>query len=192
MKKIIYTICAAAMATVALAGCAGNHGVIANKAISSRQDVFQEAQTGQVTEGKAMLDVMFPVKSYETYFLNTYIKHTDPPYNAILNIDGQAVVLSDEPQLENLPGDFRTNPEVGTGWKYNFRKTLALQPGKHSIMVAVPLADVMVEKTIELKAGENSLKVLPIYNSSVSRNSWIPRFSHGLQGIAIKINDQDC
>jgi len=61
-------------------------------------------------------------KLLKYHFIGSYAKHTDPPYTTVLNIDGQTIVMSDEPVLEDLTGDARNNPEAGTGWKYNLKK----------------------------------------------------------------------
>jgi len=140
MKTFVNLILVVVLASIT--GCAGNRDLIAKTSIASRQDVFQEVQTTQAVPGRAVLKVGFSIKNFKARFINTYYKHTDPPYTAILNIDGQTAVLSDDPVLEDLPGDFKNNPEVGTGWRYNFKKTLQLQPGKHHVSIAVPLSDV--------------------------------------------------
>lgn len=190
MKHDLKLLSAIAMATI-LSGCAGNREFIAKTAISSRQDVFRELQAGQTVDEKTMLAIEFPVKNYKTYFVNRYYKHTDPPYTAILNIDGQATVMSDDPVLEEMPGDFTKNPEAGTGWKYVFKKVLLLKPGKHRITVAVPLSDLVFEKEIELKEGANNLKFLPLYNASATRFPNTPRFSKGLREIRSILNKQE-
>ncbi len=178
-------------ALASLAGCAGNRDLIAQISISSRQDIFQEVQTTPAAPGKAVLKVEFAVKNFKSRFINSYSKYTDAPYTAVLNIDGQTTVLSDEPVLEDMPGDFKDNPEVGTGWRYNFKKTLQLQPGKHHVSIAVPYSNVISEKRIDLKIGDNVLKLSPIYNAPITRYSKFPRFSKGLRGISVKLNDQD-
>lgn len=174
-----------------LAGCAGNRDLIAQISIPSRQDVFQEVQTRPAAPGKAVLRVEFSVKNFKSRFINSYSKYTDPPYMAVLNIDGQTTVLSDEPELEDLPGDFKDNPEVGIGWRYDFKKTLLLQPGKHHVSIALPISDVILEKEILLKEGDNILKLSPVYNTPIMRYPKFPRFSKGLRGITAKFNGQD-
>ncbi len=178
-------------AFVILSGCAGNRELIAKAGISSRQDIFEEQQAGQTAPGKAVLKIEFPVKNYKAYFINHCYKYTDPPYTVIVNIDGQTAVMSDDPVLEDLPGDFTKNPEAGTGWKYIFKKNLVLQPGRHSITVAAPLSDVVFKKEIELRAGENYLRLLPLYNTSVPRYPNSPRFSKGLHGITGTLNERN-
>jgi len=185
--KIFMTVMVVA---ASLAGCAGNRDALLKATAQTRQDVFQTVQSTRATPGKAILTIEFPVKTFKARIVNTYVKYSDPPYTAIVNIDGQAVELTDEPVLEDLPGDFKDNQEAGTGWKYVFRKTLQLEPGTHRITVAVPLSGVLVEKNLELVAGDNLLKLAPIYNSSVSRYQNYPRFSHGLRGIAVHFDSK--
>lgn len=138
-----------------------------------------------------MLKIDFPVKGFKARIISTYIKHNDPPYTVTINIDSQSVVLTSEPVLEDVPGDFMKNPEVGTGWKYNFNKELLLEPGKHRVIIAVPLSDVAIEKDVTLDAGTNLLQLIPVYNAPVSRYPNHPRFNHGLSRVAVKLNNQE-
>lgn len=173
------------------AGCAGNRNAVVKAGESTRQDVFQEASDSKPISGKALLKIEFPVKGYKARFINTFIKHSDPPYTVTINIDGQSVVLTDDPVLEDLPGDFKGNPEAGTGWKYNFRKELRLEPGKHHVTIAIPLADVVIEKDVTVIAGMNHMQLVPVYNACVMRYRNYPRFSHGLDSVAVKLNNQE-
>lgn len=178
-------------AMVCMTGCAGNRNAVVKAGESTRQDVFQEVSAPKAIAAKALLKIEFPVKGYKARFINTYFKHSDPPYTVTINIDGQSVMLTAEPVLEDLPGDFMKNPEAGTGWKYNFRKELLLEPGKHHLTIAVPLADVITEKDVTLNAGANLMQLIPVYNASVSRYPNYPRFSHGLRRVAVKLNNQE-
>jgi len=191
MIKNIKVISAVFIVGAVLTGCAGNRDLIAKASTSSRQDVFQEIMPSKTAPAKTQLTVEFSVKNFKSRFVNIYSKHTDPPYTAVLNIDSQAVVLSDEGVMEDLPGDAGKNPEVGTGWKYNFKKSLVLQPGIHRISIAVPVSDVIVEKEIELKGGANSLKLLPVYRTRLTKKPDYPVFSAGLQGIKALLNNQE-
>jgi hypothetical protein len=173
---------------VSLSGCAGNREAVVKATVQTRLDVFQVVQTTRIEPGKALLRIEFPVKTYKSRIGTKYIKHTDPPFTAVVNIDGQTVELTDEPVLEELPGDFMKNPEAGTGWKYVFRKTVLLEPGRHQIAIAVPQADVVVGKELVLNAGENLLQLAPLYNSCISRYPNYPRFSHGFRGMTVRLN----
>jgi hypothetical protein len=179
------------IAAVTLAGCAGNRDAVAKATLQTRQEVFQVVQTARIEPGKTLLRIEFPVKTYKARIGTKYIKHTDPPFTAVVNIDGQTVELTDEPVLEDLPGDFMKNPEAGTGWKYVFRKILLLEPGQHRIAIAVPRAGVVVQKELALNPGENLLQLAPVYNSCILRYSNYPRFSHGIRGIKVQLNSLD-
>jgi hypothetical protein len=77
------------------------------------------------------------------------------------------------------------------GWKYRFRKTLQLLPGKHRISIAVPLADVVVEKEVVLKEGINLFHLTPIYNTSIiSRPAHYSWYSKGLHSVVIELNGE--
>jgi hypothetical protein len=186
IMKTVYLV-ASIMVAVLFAGCAGNRNTVIKPEHSVRQGIFTEAANSKPVTGKALVKIDFPVKTYKSRIANTYIKHSDPPYTAILVIDGQSIVLTDEPALEELPGDFKVNPEAGTGWKYNFRKELLLNPGKHQIRVEVPLSGVVFDKEVTFTEGENLLKLIPVYNSSVSRDSNYPKFVHGLKDINFRL-----
>lgn len=173
-----------------LVGCAGNREAVLKASVQTQEDVFQVVQTPEVAAGKALLKIDFPIKTFKFRFVNSYVKHSDPLYTAIINIDGQPIELTDEPVLEDLPADFKDNPEAGTGWKYVFKKSLQLAPGSHRITIAIPQSDVVITKELVLNVGENLLKVTPAYISSISRYPNYPRFSLGLQGIALQLNSQ--
>ena len=191
MKRIIGMIGTITLLGLIVTGCAGNRDAITKASMTSRQDVFQQAQVSQLAAGQALLGVNFPVKAFKSFFINTYTKNENPPYTVTINIDGQATVVTTEPVLEDLPGSFRDNPEAGTGWKYIFKSSLILQPGKHHLIIAVPIPDVIIEKDIDLKAGENTLTLSPVYNSPVSKYSRYPKFSKGLKSIVVKLNNQE-
>jgi len=173
-----------------LAGCAGNREAVQKASVETRQDIFQVVRNTPGVPGKALLEIEFPVKTFRARIVNTYIKHSDPPYTVLVNIDGQSLELAADPVLEDLPGDFRDNPEAGTGWKYNFKKTLLLDPGFHQIMIAVPLSGVAFAKDLNLTTGENKLRITPAYNTSVARHQNYPRFSHGLQGLTTQVDSR--
>lgn len=178
-------------AMVSLSGCAGNGNAVVKAGESTRQNVFREASDSTTTSGKALLKIDFPVKNIKARIATTYFKHSDPLYTVTINIDGQAIVLKDEPVLEDLPWDFKDNPEAGTGWKYVFKKELLLEPGKHHMTITVPLSDVILEKDITLHAGTNMLQVTPEYRASPMRDRNYPKFNLGLNTLKLMLNNQD-
>ena len=191
MKRTSIVISTVILACFMLSGCAGNKDIIAKAATSSRQDIFQEVNSSQTTPSTGQLNIEFQVKSFRSRFINNYTKDTDPPYTTVINIDGQATVLTDEGVMEELAGKAENNPEVGTGWRYKFKKTLSLKTGKHRISVAVPTADVIVEKEIELQGGENVLKLLPVYRTPLTKRPNYPVFSSGISGLKVVLNNYE-
>lgn len=189
--KTVGKIVVCMVAMVSLAGCAGNGNAVVKAGESTRQNVFSEASDATATSGKASLTIDFPVKNIRARIATTYFKHSDPPYTVTINIDGQAIALKDEPVLEDLPWDFKDNPEAGTGWKYNFKKELLLEPGKHHMTIAVPLSDVVVEKDITLQAGTNVLQITPGYRASGTRDRNYPKFNLGLNTLKLILNSQE-
>jgi hypothetical protein len=189
MKTSVIAVSVVVLAFIS--GCASNRNAVIKAGESIRQDVFKEVSDSTATSGKTLLKIDFPVKNYKARFINNYIKYSDPPYTVTINIDGQSVVLSNEPVLEDVPGDFMKNPEAGTGWKYNFKKELLLEPGRHHVTVAVPLSDVVIEKDVTLNAGVNQLLLIPVYNSCSLRYRNYPRFNHGLSQVAVKLNNNE-
>lgn len=186
MRKISVAVSLIVVTTIT--GCAGNHETILKIAAGPRRDIFQVVSASQAVSGMTLLNIEFSVKYYKYFYFNTYIKQIDPPYKVVINIDDQVVELTDEPILEDLPGRYSENPEAGKGWKYQFRKTLLLNPGKHRISIAVPLSDVIIEKEVILKEGNNMLKLEPIYNAPITKYLAQPRFERGLRSISIKLN----
>lgn len=181
-------IVASLLVVAFMAGCAGNMNAIIKASESTRQDVFQEYSASKATTGKALLKIAFPVKSFKTRIVNTYSKHSNPPYTVTINIDDQAIVLTDEPVLEDLSGDFMKNPEVGTGWKYNFSKVLLLEPGKHKLTIVLPIDDMFVEREVELHVGTNTINMVPVYNKRLLRPFKGQHFSAGVKTVEITID----
>ncbi|OGU13539.1 MAG: hypothetical protein A2076_16580 [Geobacteraceae bacterium GWC2_53_11] len=189
--KTVAKIVVVMAAMVSISGCAGNGSAVIKAGVSTRQDVFREASDSTAIAGKALLKIDFPVKNTKARIATTYFKHSDPSYTVTINIDGQAIVLKDEPVLEDLPWDFKDNPEAGTGWKYAFKKELLLEPGKHHMTIAVPLSDVILVKDITLHAGTNILKVTPDYRTSGMRDRNYPKFNLGLNTLKLELNNQE-
>jgi hypothetical protein len=53
----------------------------------------------------------------------------------------------------------------------------------------VPVEQVAVETELDLKEGENILKLQPRYITSLSGSPRVPRFSNGLKGIDVMLNE---
>ncbi len=186
MRRVVLVVWA--VVAVSLMGCAGNREVVLKAAAQTRQDVFQVALTSQAIPEKALLSIELPVKTFKARFVNSYFKHSDPPYTVVVNIDGQSIELTDEPVLEDLPGNPENNPEVGRGWRYTFKAKLHLSTGNHKIIIAIPESDVAIERDVTLVEGENLLKMHPIYRASSFQKTKYQKFGNGIQGFLVSLN----
>ena len=169
-------------------GCASNKDLIAKTSLGNRQDVFAEAVGKNVLPGQAMADITFSVKSNSSRFMWIYNKHTDPPYRAHLNIDGQTTVLEAEPVLEDKSPIDSSVPESGIGWKYDFSKRITLAPGKHTLTVALPVNDVIVEQEIVLRDGINTINLKPIYKKRLLRPYKGENFTAGVKSVEVLLD----
>lgn len=169
-------------------GCANNRALIAKAALGDRQDAFTEAIGTEVQPGKATVDIKFSVKSNYSRFMWTDYKHTDPPYRVHLNVDGQVTTLEAEPVFEDNPAKSFDDPEGGTGWKYYFSKELVLAPGKHKLIVALPVDDVIVEQEIDLRNGANTIILKPVYKTTRLRPYKAQRFTAGVKAVEVQVN----
>jgi hypothetical protein len=176
------------MLCIVASGCANNRDLIAKTSTATRSDVFTEVVNSDVQAGKAIIDFSFAVKSNSYYLMGTYGKHTAPPYRVHLNINGQATVLEAEPALEDKsPVDSKV-PESGIGWRYQFSKRIALVPGKHKLIIALPIDDVIVEREVEFSSGANSVTVMPIYSKRNLRPYKGENFTAGVRSLEISVD----
>lgn len=164
MKRKSIIVGAALIAGFVISGCANNKDIIAQRSLSTKNDVFTEIVGSEVKPGMAITDITFSVKSNSSRFLESYNKHSNPPYRVYVNIDGQTAILEAEPILEDKSPIDSNNPESGIGWKYQFNKRVALSPGKHTITIALPVDDVILEREIDLHADLNTINLMPVYN----------------------------
>lgn len=187
MNKSLF-VGVALLAGFAISGCANNRELIANSSHATRNDVFSEISSSETGSGKAVADIMFSVKSNSLCFADKYIKHSNPPYRVHVNIDGQATVLESEPTLEKISPIDSKAPESGIGWKYTFSKRIALAPGKHKLTIAIPIDDVIVEQEIALRAGVNTVTVIPVYKKRMLRPYRGQNFTAGVMTLKVMVN----
>ncbi len=183
MKRKSIIVGAALIAGFVISGCANNKGMIEQTTLSTRNDVFFEIVGSEVKPGMAITDITFSVKSNSSRFLESYNKHSNPPYRVYVNIDGQTAILEAEPVLEDKSPIDSNNPESGIGWKYQFNKRVALSPGKHNVTIALPVDDVILEREIDLHTGFNSINLMPVYNERSLRPYKGQSFTAGVKAL---------
>jgi hypothetical protein len=176
------------MAGFVINGCANNRELIVNASHATRSDVFSEIPISNTISEKAIADIKFSVKRNSSYFAGAYNKYSNPPYRLNVNIDGQPMALESEPVLEDKSPIDSSIPESGTGWKYQFSKRIALAPGKHSLTIALPEDDVIVEREIVLRAGVNLITISPVYNKRMLRPYKGQSFTAGVQTVEVTVD----
>lgn len=178
----------ALIAGFVISGCANNRELLKNSSHTTRNDVFSEVSSLETESGKAIADIMFAVKSNSSRIAEMTIKHSDPPYRVHVSIDGQTTFLETEPVLEHVSSADSNVPESGTGWKYKFSKRIALAPGKHILTIAIPVDDVIVKQEITLRAGVNTVTVIPVYNKRMLRPYKGQNFTAGVKTLKVMVN----
>lgn len=178
----------ALLAGFVISGCANNRELIVSSSHSTRNDVFSEVSGSENQSGKAIADIMFSVKSNSSRFAEMNIKHSDPPYRVHVTIDGQTTIIEAEPVMEQVSSADSNVPESGTGWKYKFSKRIALAPGKHELTIAIPVDDVIVKQEITLRAGVNTVTVIPIYKKKMLRPYKGQNFTAGVKTLKVMVN----
>jgi hypothetical protein len=184
MKR--FTLILLAILIALTGGCAGKQASGVRSADKGRLDVFQEVdgKTG-IADGDALLDISFSVKHNSSRMFWQINRHPDAEFTVHLAIDGQTIILQTEPTLETTKGDHTMDPEVGTGWRYVFKKELLLKPGRHRLSVALPAEKIFVEQEIALPGGSSSLVIEPVYHSTMQPRKHAD-FSSGLKTVVIK------
>lgn len=187
MKQRIVLYVSALCVGAAMCGCAANEKLIAEVSRTQRNDIFTEVRDATPPPGMATVEFNLSLKSNSSYFMGSYVKHTNPPYRVNLSIDGQETIVEAEPVLEErLPID-PTVPESGTGWKYRFVKRIALAPGKHHLSVVLPLDNVRVEREIDVRPGSNAVTVTPVYKRKMLRPYRGENFSAGVKRMEVTV-----
>jgi hypothetical protein len=180
-----FVICGLIGAMMVAGGCAGSSMLLKAKSASVCTDVFTEATGGGIAPpGYTNLRVSLTASDV----------HGTEDYQLLLNIDGQAVLLSGTLRSENCEPAKLVDPEAGDGIRYRFNRTLQLKAGTHRIVVAIPADDLAVEREINLPEGNNSLVVEPVYGAvpGSQRPGYCgtTSFTHGLKWLRVVLNDK--
>ena len=170
-----------------MSGCALNTELIQRGAVSSRNDIFTEVVAGtEAPERYAILHLSTSVKTPLAW-------EPESGLSQIINIDGQALQMTDSGKKECRDASGLRDPETGCGFKHVFSLNLLLKAGTHSLIVAFPDKGVAITKEITLPAGtSNFLQVEPQYRSlpKQGKNS-LPgtSFKEGILLLDTKFND---
>ena len=162
MKKFIIL-----MASVALfAGCASTETI---KRLESQngQGVFQviDAAAKPLPEGYGDLKISLNLKTRTSNAVLINTKHHGTEhYQFLVGINGQTQRLVGKMIPET--GEYRgsKDPEAGTGVRYAFETTVRLPVGLHKVTFALPGDGVVLEQALEVKHGENTVVLQPLYN----------------------------
>lgn len=151
---------------VTLGGCTHFEERLKYVAVSTKQDVFQEAlENLPIPAGYADIRIVASLKTHKPgMYLFENSPHGTPDYLLLLNIDGQAIKVKGELVEEEIPYRAERDPEAGRGIRYTFNRSLRVKSGPHKISIALPVDAVIVEYDIELHENtRNILEIQPIY-----------------------------
>jgi len=181
------------LSVVVLSACANGYGLIKEHRDSARSDVFQELAAPEALQrAQAGLRVTGALKTHAADSLAPADSHGSPDYRLLVNIDGQAVQLAGALTREDREPQRIQDAEAGSGIRYRFTKQLALKPGSHRLVVALPDDQVAIARELELKEGLNTLEVEPVYGQKTGagrpRNVQARSFSEGIRSLKITLN----
>lgn len=183
------------IAFMAMCGCAESAALIKTNRTSVRSDIFEELKNGgQASPSLADLHIIATLKTHRPGIYSAKDIHGTADYKLLLNIDGQAVLLSPRSlQLENSEPMGLMDPEAGDGIRYRFDKRVRLKAGMHKIIVALPEEGIAVEREVELDEGKtNDLVLEPVYGMTarkrVPASYGTTSFKEGIKGIRLTLN----
>jgi hypothetical protein len=180
---------------LALVGCAERSALIREHSTSWRSDVFHQLPDGGPAADSAGIRVSATLKTHSPGSHFATDSHGTADYKLLLNIDGQAVLLTGSPEPESSYAMIAVGPEAGPGVRYRFKTRLRLQTGAHRVVVGLPDDGVAVEREVVLPGGRVSdLIVEPVYGKETplkalpngSRN-----FKEGIVGVRVTLNGKE-
>jgi hypothetical protein len=182
-------------ALLALGGCAERFALIREHSASRRTDVFQVPAKGELPANAADVRVSATLKTHGPGSHFASDSHGTADYKLLLNIDGQAVLLSGSPLPESGYALTAVGPEAGSGMRYRFNTHLRVGSGKHKVVLALPDDGVSVERDVVLPGGKLSdLLVEPVYGGGAG--FWrLPSsgrsFEEGVVGMRVSLNGKE-
>lgn len=189
MKNITKLLGVAIFAGFAIAGCANNREQLVQSVPASGTEIFSGTAVSKAEP--ANIDFSFSVKSNAARFAWMTFKHRNPPYRVHVTLDGITTILNAEPKWDAVGPLAANDSERGAGWKYQFNARFAATPGKHKLSIALPVEQVIVERTIEVRAGENTVIVHPVYQKKMLRPHKGDNFTAGVETLDIRVCADD-
>jgi hypothetical protein len=182
-------------ALLALGGCAERSALMREHSANSRTDVFRVPAKGELPANTADVRVSGTLKTHGPgdHFLSD--SHGTADYKLLLNIDGQALLLSGSPLPESGYALTAVGPEAGSGMRYRFNTHLRLGSGKHKVVLALPDDGVSMEREVVLPEGKvSNLIVEPVYGGGAGfwrlLNSG-RSFDQGVVGMRVSLNGKE-
>ena len=172
---------------VTMTGCALNTELIRRGSVSPRNDVFTEVVAdAEVPRGYALLRISTSVKTPLAWEPKSGLSQ-------IINIDGQALQMTDAGKEEYSDASGLRDPEAGRGVRHVFRVNLMLKAGTHSLIAALPDKGVAVIREITLSdETRNFLQIEPQYRTLPATRG-IPyngtSYKEGILRLNAKLND---
>lgn len=180
-----------ALCSALMAGC--TTGLSKQALLSSRSDVFTLLESEKpATAAKATLAINATLKTHRAYAcpLDQHKEHGTPDYKLVINIDGQVLTLAGDLKQENLTEVPLGHPEQGEGVRYTFQQLVALTPGVHRVIVALPADGVAIERHVEIREGANRLAGTPVYNQTPGAIKTLAKgdFHAGISTLRLSLN----
>jgi len=191
MKNTAMLVGVAMIAGFALAGCANNREQLVQSVHSNGNEIFSGAAVSKAEPGMANVDFSFSVKNNAARFAWMSFKHRNPPFRVHVTLDGKTTILNAEPKWDDVGALLANVAESGAGWKYQFSTRFAVTPGRHKLSIALPVEQVVVERTIEVRAGENTIIVHPVYQKKLLRPYKGHHFSAGVETLDVRVCSTD-
>lgn len=192
MKRI--TLLAVMLAVVIVTGCSKNTGLVRTCGTNLRSDVFCELKDpSPVPQGYADLSVESSLKTHKPGYHQAVDRHGTSELKLLINVDGQAAIISGKIRKENIEARRLSDPEAGDGTRYFFRTNLRLKAGAHKIVVAMPENEFAEERQLVLTGrSSNRLVLEPVYGTkrtSSRRSLGAERdFLEGIEGFRVLLN----
>ena len=173
-----------------LTACAGS----TTAGLGQRSDVFQlTAEDLPVDAHKVTVTISASIKTHkESALLFELAKHGSDDYLLFVDINGQSISLPVQTVEETTDTDPQSDPESGTGLRYNYKATAILLPGTYRVTARLPTENVQTSQELSISGGSREIRIKPIYKGTAGRKPpslrWIPTFMDGVRELKIVTN----